>query len=347
MTDLEDVLILETLFGLQKQAQVSPLETAKSIARGFVPDIVSSVKNYFKSKIDEGHPTASIIDDLAPGVISMTMSAMGLGGWGMLIGLLFSTLHIDVNGVLSTIYDGVKSLLSDNGKVSPDQINSLVNSAIEKHASDSQQVNDGQTQANLHTAKIIRLAMIDFEHQTFKLSKGEKISLGISIAKPATSLLARIFGFIIKVALRSAGLLLAGDVVNKMLGRPNSLTGDFKQGHDEPVATTPAEGTYVSNQTAFPLKPDSPLPETVSLPNTPANIEATLIQYAKDVYQGLDDKDSIIANDPLFQTLKEKIVWYNSRNTGYAVFSIPPFWKTKKQLVDTFIDSIANDVKHA
>jgi len=329
---LNEMLMVKLILGDPLDKRASPID---DVVKELVPDIASHVKEYFDSKIDKEHPTSSIINMLAPGVISATMSAMGLGRWGLLLGLLFSTMHVDVNGILSSIFGGVKSILSEHGKVSPSQINGLVSSAV-------QGTEEEPTTASLQDVRILKLALIDFERQAFRLSSPVKISQA-GKAKVGASILAKIFGFILKIALRSAGLLLAGDAINKMIGRPNSFDHNYQPGHDEPVATLPTEQAYHSTQTKFPLKSDQPLPSSIPINNTPQNIENMLLQFAKDTYAGLDDKDAQIINDPIFQAIKEKLVWYNIKNTGYATVFIPPFWKTKKQLVDNFIDNIANE----
>jgi hypothetical protein len=329
--DLHEMLLMDMIFGepFYKRSDVIG-DTVKEL----VPSIPARIKEYFASKIDKDHPTASLIDDLAPGAIWATMSLMGLGKWGVLIGLLLETFHVDVNGLLSSIFGGVKSLLNGGNKVSSSQVNNIVDSAIQEHS------NDAQEAIAMHDAKIVRLAMIDYEHQVFRLTNS-KIALGAFTSKgKATSLLGRIFGFILKVALGSLGLMLAGDAINKLLGRPNSFDKNFQQGKEGPVPTA-SEQPYTATQTKFPLKSDAPLPPSVPENNTPDNIEQALLQFAKDTYDGLDGKESTIVNDPIFQTIKQRIVWYNSKDTGYSVIFIPPYWKTKKQLVDNFIDDVA------
>ena len=75
--------------------------------------------------------------------------------------------------------------------------------------------------------------------------------------------------------------------------------------------------------------------------NNDANIENIVIQFAKDVYSGLDGKENAIRSTPGFQMIVHKISWYNSDNKGSALTFIPPNWSSKKQLVDYFIDDVA------
>jgi hypothetical protein len=66
-----------------------------------------------------------------------------------------------------------------------------------------------------------------------------------------------------------------------------------------------------------------------------------LVQITKDVYGGLDGKDGIIRSSPAFQAVKDNIVWYNTHNEGSSITFIPGLFKSKKQLVDYFIDDVA------
>ena len=75
--------------------------------------------------------------------------------------------------------------------------------------------------------------------------------------------------------------------------------------------------------------------------NNTQNIENFLIQITKDVYSGLDGKENLIRNSPAFQAVRDNIAWYNTHNEGSSVTFIPGLFKTKKQLVDYYIDDVA------
>lgn len=352
-----DTLLVETILGdprLYKKA-------------GFVSDLLSKVKGYFASKIDPNNPTESVLNELAPGVLWVLFKSMGIGGWGTLISLLMSVFHVNVYGMLSSLYNKVKSMISGGQKVSSGEIDQAVNSTIQEHTatevspqeaqegyqklqemqSKEQQADDGRVYSSLelmHDARIVRLALIEYEDQLLRLTAAPRAASFLSSftgtrAKGA-NLLGRIFGWVFKIALASAGLMVAGDVINKFMGRPNSLDGTYQAGKEQPVSSTPA-GPAGPTQTKYTLKGDAPLPRTVPMVNNANNIDNMLVQFAQDTYSGLDGKESLIRNTPGFQVIKEKISWYNSDHPGSSQTFIPPIFTSKKQLVDYFIDDVA------
>lgn len=322
-------------------------------------DLESSVSAYFKSKIDPANPAASVINELAPGAVSLLFSSLGLGKWGLFAGLLMNVFHVDVYGVLKTMHDKIKDLLA-NGPVSKSQIDEVANSTAQEYSSTSgpQEIQEGyqyqQSQsanANdkvyssldlLHEAKLVRLALLSYEKENLRLVKNANwfdFSKSYPKAKAQkTNLLTKIFGWIFQIALRSAGLMVAGDVVNKLLGRPNSLDGTYQAGKPEeaPVSAEP-----ISIQKKYPSKGDSPLPNQIPITNTPENIENVLVQFTKDTYSGLDGKEQLIKNTPGFQFVNEKFNWTNTYNPGSNTIIVPAAFISKKQLVDYFIDEVA------
>ena len=72
---------------------------------GEISDAIGKIKEYFSSKYDPEHPNASVINELAPGAVWALFRAMGFGKWGMLVGLLMSTFHVDAAGLLTSIYE--------------------------------------------------------------------------------------------------------------------------------------------------------------------------------------------------------------------------------------------------
>jgi hypothetical protein len=153
-------------------------------------------------------------------------------------------------------------------------------------------------------------------------------------------LLGKIFGWIIKLALASAGLMVAGDIANEVMGQPSALSGTYQRGQEASEAPAVPVGPK-STQTKFQLKGDGPLPSSMPIVNNSQNIENMLVQITKDVYGGLDGKDGIIRSSPAFQAVKDNIVWYNTHNEGSSITFIPGLFKSKKQLVDYFIDDVA------
>lgn len=354
-----DLLLIESLLGDSKLTKKA----------GVVSDLLDRMKEYFGEHIDKSQPTESVLNLLAPGTLWMVLRGVGLGKWGPLIGLLLEVFHVNVGGLLETLWTEVKSLLATHGKVSSGQIDSVVNSAIAAHNDpgnedearkgyqDLQQNPDlSKGEENLFAddhvyssaellkeTRFLSLSMIAYEDQKMRLTKQADLSSflgGYSKGKAkGTSILGRILGFVFKVALASAGLMVAGDLINKFLGRPNAIDGTYQAG--QPESEAPAAPVYHSTQTKFPSKGDSPLPRSWPLMNNPANIESMLVQFAKDTYSGLDGKEGLITGSSAFQAIAQQIDWFNIHNTGSAAIFLPPSYTSKKQLVDAFIDDVA------
>ena len=338
---------------------------------GVVSDLLENVKGYFGTHIDKNNPVESVLNVLAPGALWLLMQSFGMGKWGLLLGLLMDVFHVDVMGLLKSLYGKVRTMISGGEKVSDTAVDSAVESTAQEFSKpatpqeiqtgfqalqqkelnqETAQSDDGKVYSSLelmHDAKLLSLALIDYEHQKMRLTK-EAMDLSsfekmFSPTKAkSTSILARIFGWVIKLALAAAGLMVAGDMVAKFLGMPSGLDHTFQAGQEpKETATTVAPSAPASTQTKFKLKADAPLPHTWPLSNNETNIENMLVQFAKDTYDGLDGKEGLIQSSPNFQSIKDHISWYNIHNPGSAAIFIPGQFASKKQLVDNFIDDVA------
>lgn len=363
-----DTLLVETILSDDKFHKTA----------GFVSDVLSKVKEYFGAHIRPDHGVEDVLKVLAPGALWLLLQGMGLGKWGFLLGLLIDVFHIDIPGMLKSLYEEVKGLISGGQKVSSSQIDAATDKVANQFAGSSspQEAQEGFTEFKkkqqevahaddhrvysslelLESARLFRLALVNYEHEKMRLTKSAmtlpEFLGGYSKTKAkGGSLLARIFGWIVKIALFSAGLMVAGDAVNALLGRPSALSGTYQPGRDDynPLGgsssgpSAPAAPT--STQTKFPSKGDSPLPASWPLVNNEGNIENMLIQFAKDTYSGLDGKESVIRSTPAFQAIKSNIVWANIHNEGSSQIFLPRNFTSKKGLVDYFIDDVAKAVK--
>lgn len=64
-----------------------------------------------------------------------------------------------------------------------------------------------------------------------------------------------------------------------------------------------------------------------------------LINFAKEVYLNVSESD--IRNSSAFNTLKNKITFYNQASEGDNLVFIPKYFRSKKDVVDSFIDDVA------
>lgn len=334
---------------------------------GFVQDLLGKVKEYFSHQIDPKNPVKSVIDILAPGALWLLFQSIGIGKWGFLLGLLMDTFHVDVSGMLTSLWNKVKEMVGSGNKTSSAQVDAATQATVQefnkpptpeeeqkgleelkkKQQEQQQHADDQKVYSSLELledARLFRLALVNYEAQALRLTKdGIQKTAGVFGATKAkgTSLLGKIFGWIIKLALASAGLMVAGDVANEMLGRPSALSGTYQRGQESSQQQSTAPAGPHTTQTKFPPKGDGPMPATIPIVNNAQNIENFLVQVTKDVYSGLDGKENDIRNSPAFQAVKDNIVWYNTHNEGSSVTLIPGLFKTKKQLVDYYIDDVA------
>lgn len=339
-----DTLLVETVLGNPKL-----IKTATS---GVVSELLEKVKEYVSSHIDPNNKVESLANILSPGVVAMGFKALGLGWLGFLISIAMSVLHINVGSIISSIWGSLKGMLSGDKQVTSQQVDNIVQSAVQQEAPlNEQEKSELQTNTfdqHMRDARMLRFALEEYQRQTLRLTKENiilkeaKLSSLFGRKAKTTSLLTKILGWIFKVALASVGLLVAGDVVNKFIGRPNAIDGTYQAG--KPSSETISQPkTPLATQTKFPFKNDSPIPFMIPLINSNNNIENLIIQWAKDTYSGLDGKEHLIQNSPGFKIIKDRIVWYNARSEGDQGIYIPKNFATKRSLVDLFIDDVAKN----
>src|ERR1035437_367681 len=328
-----DTLIVEAILGnnaLVKNA-------------GVIADMVDKIKEYVPSVIGTGDPVEGVLKFLAPGALVMTFSAMGIGWLGTLFVIALKAFGIDIGEIFGSIYEKIKSMLHTLPKgeqLQRSQVDNTVLAAIQSHsgkaASFASFLETRSSSRMLRDAKWIKLAMVDYEKGFHKnsftvLSAVSKFSL--------LSIVGKVFGWIIKAALISGGLMIGGKVIEKVVG-PSA------QEPTHPIVHMPT-----STQTKFKINP-SYSPEnnntssswTVNIANDPSSIDNMLVNFAKDVYSGLDGKEQIIRSSNIFQKIKEAFVWHNKATPGAPIVFIPSEFKSKKQIVDFFIDDVASHI---
>jgi hypothetical protein len=347
-----DSLIAETLLG-----DGAMLKTAQN--QNIMSSIVGKVKDYFSSKVDPNDKAGSILNMLAPGIIRTTFAAIGMPWLGLFLGIADSFFHIDVASILRSIWTQLKEVLSGNKPVTSEQIHNIVQSSVNDHVGPAteqeadtaaqQADQSGQNPADdgfttqIRTAQLMRLAMED--HFINKEAASRSWFSSFSTRKSATgNLLSSLLSLLFRVALSSAGLLVAGDVMNKFLNRPNSLDGSIQQGKPTGETNTPSASVPSSGRPTNPgyqdIVKNSPNMSWVeNITNNQSDIQQMLLNFAKDVYP-ISGQESAIESSPKFQNLVETIVWYNHESPGGPVVFIPRMFPTKKQLVDLFITDI-------
>jgi hypothetical protein len=137
-------------------------------------------------------------------------------------------------------------------------------------------------------------------------------------------------------------LYAAGDAVNVPLGRPSTINGGKKDGVPAGPFALPATTTV--KQTKYKVKKfveyhSDPLVLTMS--NNISSIEDFLVNIVQEVYQGLDDKDSLIKATPSLRSLAKDIAKANELSRGGNIVIIPKAIASKKSIADLIIDDVA------
>lgn len=321
-----DTLLIETALG-----NTAFTKTAQGSALSGLADMV---KNYFSAHWDPNNRADSVLNMLAPTAISAIFRGLGFGKLGLLFGLVASTLHIDVGGMIHKIYDAVKEKLEQGQPIAPSELDNAVSSAVQGDmpaTSDQLPAMDKRNfDKELRDARLVRLSLEQYETQMFQLTKeGQRSSSWFSSPGRRTaagSLIGRIIGWVFKIILMSAGFMVAGDVAAKMLGRPSALDQTWHAGQPSGTATQPS------------MPPKTLWVEHVT--NDPGSIENMLVGFAKDVYPNLAGKEDAIKKSPTFQAIKEHIAWYNHTSAGEPEVYIPSNYPDKKSLVDRFAGEV-------
>jgi hypothetical protein len=326
---------------------------------GLVMSLIDKVKGYVGNNIDPNDKAGSLINILGPGVIFTAFKAFGFGWLGLLISLAMRIFHIDVSGIVTSIWDKLKGMISGDKQVSSTQVDAMVQSAVQDHvkpatqeeADQAEQVLKKSYDQMMRDARMVKLTMIEYSTGKMKKEAGF-LDLFNTRKMKTTNILTKVLGWIFKVSLASAGLMVAGDVVNKFLGRPNALDGSVQKGkpvqQDSSSSAPPAAVMPVTSQTKFKANTaykvehnNTGVSWTEPVSNNEGAIGTMLVGFAKDVYSGLDGKESIIQGTAGFQAIADRITFFNRNATGSQVVFIPPEFHSKKQMVDYFIDDVA------
>ena len=350
-----DTMIVQTILSNNSLSKTAGIEEMAS-------ELIGKVKEYVGSKIKSENIVGSVLNMLAPGALAIGLGAMGMPWIGALFGVAYRLFDIDISGILHSIWTSLKGLIGGDKKTTSAEVDSVVSSAVQAHnkPATEEEARAAETKVDaqlpalqsqlLRDARIVKLAMIEFDRinlQSIKVSSlqstagiGSAILSIFSGQKTTTvSILTRVLGWIFKVALASAGLMVVGDLINKyVLNKPSGLD----------PALPPVR---ISTQKKFPLQPSyKDIKKTSSwvenISNNESSIGNMIISFAKKVYQGLDGLDNIIEATAGFQVIKDRIVAYNQASSGDSLVYIPTkVFKSEKEIVDFFIDDVAENAK--
>lgn len=291
---------------------------------GITSDFTSFVADYASQHIKQDNKVGSLINFFAPAVISKMFSSLGFPILGPLLGMATSVFHIDIFEIISNVFSKLKPKVLEEKQFTSSEINEAVSSAIGEHS----QVKESNN--FIRKTKFLKLA----------LKKESKI---LPSKTDFISIVSSVIGWLFKTAFAAAGFMVAGDIANHLVNRPNALDHNLKdKPEDKPEVQAPV---ITSKQTKFKLNPSyqdvKKANWSENILNTPESIQNMLLGFAKEVYQGLNNLDSVILSSPNFQLLKSRISFYNKSSEGDNAVEIPSYMKSKKQVVDFFIDDVA------
>jgi len=338
---------------------------------GSVLTLMNKIKDYFATKFPD--TSTNKVDDvlqfITPGAIFTLLRYLTSPWIAAIIALAQQVFNINVVGIIKSIYDNVKSLISDGKLVSSQQIDSAVSSAVDSNHSTVdeenvvQQLLQNMKNANydvkqqLYNVRLIKMAAISYQEGKFNKTAGWAGGMQGKLL----GILKKLFSLLIKILLGSAGFVVAGDVIKKFLGiddkeeasetsesksepTSNFLSSLFHKSEPAPVAV------YVAKQTKFKVNPSYQNKQYNSsnediwaegFLNNNAGISDMLVQFAKEVYSGLNGLENFIKSTPTFAEVVRTIEFFNRTAVGSSVVFLPRIFHTKKQIVDLFIDDVA------
>lgn len=344
-----DCMIVETIAtspDLVKQAGIG----------GVLDSLVKSIKDYVDQKIDPNDKIGSIINLLAPGKIFATFSLLGHPWIGALLGLAVSVFDVDVAGILRKIYYNIKALISDDGKTNSAEVNAVVSSAVasaykpatpEEEAAAAQNIEHRSFSQCMRDARIVKLAMESYKNDLIKEAGMWQVIGFAALKTKLFGVLKSVISWVWRAFLAAAGFMVAGDVTRGLVSgtkpAPPGSGGWFDKKEPTSNAYTSKQTVFTENSSYKDLPHNNPneiVWTEMNEINTKDGIRSMLIKFAKDVYSGLDGLENVIASTAGFRVIANKIYWYNYKNKGSKGVSIPRMFKTKRQIVDMFIDDV-------
>lgn len=303
--------------------------------------IKSTVKNMFSSeKGDEDKE--SFLNSIAPGLF-FTLFKDRLGPLvAGLISLLMATFKVDVEGIIKSVWDSIKLSLNLKENISENEIDSIVDRVIKNNSKDPTKEDFSnflkkESSISIRDAKIIKMAIQEQQQYGFSKTANffEKFNVFKKIKNKSTGVFGGLLSTVLKTALASLGFMAAGSFVRDTLGieSDSSKSAPTKSSQKH----FPINPNYVEEQKntkktywAFEISPSK------------SEIENLLIEFANDVYLGLENKNNLIKSTQTFQNLVNEIRSYNITNVSGGITFIPKSFHSKRELVDIFIDQVVN-----
>jgi hypothetical protein len=298
--------------------------------------IVSAVKEYLKDKIDMNDPIPGVLNLLVPGILT----SLGLTPLAVLYTVADGFFGVNLTGVFSSIKSSLMSLFSSKQPISESDVSSIVQSAVTQNQGESTE----QDVEELENKKASSLTIEEAKIINYKLNQIHKLALNmggysrfahfLGIKSTLVKVLIVVITFIVKTVLASAGFMVAKDIGQKLTGIKPSNPSVSNVSFPTSTQTVFKESPSIANENL------NNKYNIWSVSNPSSQMEQAVTTWAIDVYPELASYKNEIHSSPNFQKLISYIQNYNDGNVTGMTF-IPKEFRSRKQLVDTFIDDLA------
>jgi hypothetical protein len=336
----QESLIIETLI-----IEPNLIKNAQEVG-SHVSSLIEGVKNYASAHIDENDKLGSALNILGPGILF----ALGFRWLSLIFGIATQVFHVDIGSIFAKAVSAIKDMISSNGQVSSSQVDSTVKAATDAEFGTSSSSMESGASLSLKDAKLYKLALISFISQNdvsndFSIVRTADIIPAFLKGK-ASSVIGIILSWIFKVVLASAGFMIAGDIINHLIGRPNVFDGTLQGGHEVPKTEEEQSSSNAAPKINLKVSPSYD-EESYNIsdiwiePISPNHIGDEIVDWAKQIYPDLANEESEIRSSIGFNKVVSMIQKYNV-NKNEDMTYIPKVFSSKKNIVDLFVPEVAS-----
>lgn len=313
---------------------------------GIISGLVDTIKGYTENHIDENNKAASVMNLLVPGVLTM----LGSPWLAMLYELADSVFHINLSGIFSSIATGIGSLISGGKQTNSSSVGSVIMSAFSSlMESGDQNKTSGMT---LREAQLFKVALDNFvqSHPDFATSKPRmqiKLAVGFFglVKSKAIRALFSAIKWIVLVILASAGFMVAGDTIHGLVGstKPSVSKPGAEVVPTVPgtVLTEPGPSVELQVNPNYSEENNNSSMSSWTIPGSVSSIGQMILSWTGEIYPQLAGYNVLVSSTSGYNKIVREIQQANSANK-LGFISIPKQYKSRKQIVDTFVPEIQN-----
>lgn len=319
----------------------------KQAEDGFVSGLVSGIKSYVGSHIDENNKVGSILELLVPGVLA-TFSP-----WLAIIYTVADSLFgINLSSIFSSIKSGISSLISGGKQTDSGSVLNVVTGAFGSLMSLIGL--ESKSSLTIAEAQLFKVALENFvsHHPDFATVKPRiqikhAASLFGIVKGKAVKVLYNVIKWIVTVLLASAGFMVAGDAIHGLVGavmpgksetKPDGTPTESKPG-TSPTTSTESESITLQVSPSYSSENFNNGISSWTIPGNTNGVDPTFVSWAVEIYPQLKGYENLIRSTNSFRQLVSNVKAYNDGN-NLGFIGIPEQYKSRKQLVDTFVSEI-------